>query len=171
MSPVRSRRSLWQAFAYAFAGLRYAVQTQRTFRIQLVIAAGIGLLLLWLRPPTLESAVTVLSVLLVLVVELLNTCVEVVVDQLTARNHHDLAKVAKDLAADAVVVAAAGAALVGILVLGPMVGAAVGVEATFAARWTRVAAVLAALVGAVVLTRLALAPARRRSLASSDRPR
>lgn len=171
MTPVESRRSLRQAFAYAFEGLRYAVRTQRTFRIQLVIAFGIGILLLWLRLPVLESAVIVLSVLLVLVVELLNTCVELAVDLLTARNHHDLAKVAKDLAAAAVVVAAAGAVLIGILILGPPVGAALGLETGVAARWTRVLAVLAALVGAVVLTRLAVTPARRKRLASSNRPR
>ena len=120
----RSRQSLGQALAFALEGLRHAVRTQRAFRIQLVITGFVGGLLLWLGVPALEAGVIILSNLVVLVVELINTALEVVVDLLVERNHHALAKVAKDLAAAAVVVAAAGAAIVGLLVLGPPVGAA-----------------------------------------------
>src|SRR5206468_10587821 len=100
------------------------------FRIQLVITAVVGVILLRLRMPALESAVTVLSILVVLVVELINTGVEVVVDLLVERNHHALAKVAKDVAAAAVVVAAAGQGVSGSLSwvrrLGPGWGPAPG---------------------------------------------
>jgi len=147
----RSRQSLGQALAFALEGLRHAVRTQRAFRIQLVITGFVGGLLLWLGVPALESGVIILSILVVLVVELINTALEVVVDLLVERNHHALAKVAKDLAAAAVVVAAAGAAIVGLLVLGPPVGAALGVDAGTASRWSRIGAVFSVLVGAAVL--------------------
>src|SRR3989442_12123226 len=137
MIPRRSRQSLGQALAFALEGLRHAVRTQRAFRIQLVITGFVGGLLLWLGVPALESGVIILSILVVLVVELINTALEVVVDLLVERNHHALAKGAKDLAAAAVVVAAAGAAVVGLLVLGPPVGAALGVDAGTASRWAR----------------------------------
>jgi len=133
MTRAGSRQALRQALAFALEGLRYAARTQRAFRIQL------------------ESAVTVLSILVVLVVELINTGVEVVVDLLVERNHHALAKVAKDVAAAAVVVAAAGAAVVGLLILGPPLGSALGLGAGTAARWSRIGAVVALLAGAGAL--------------------
>src|SRR5207245_1406059 len=82
MIPRRSRQSLGQALAFALEGLRHAVRTQRAFRIQLVITGFVGGLLLWLGVPALESGVIILSILVVLVVELINTALEVVVDLL-----------------------------------------------------------------------------------------
>ena len=151
MTRAGSRQALRQALAFALEGLRYAARTQRAFRIQLVITAVVGVILLGLRTPALESAVTVLSILVVLVVELINTGVEVVVDLLVERNHHALAKVAKDVAAAAVVVAAAGAAVIGLLILGPPLGSALGLGAGTAARWSRIGAVVALLAGAGAL--------------------
>ena len=151
MTRAGSRQALRQALAFALEGLRYAARTQRAFRIQLVITAVVGVILLGLRMPALESAVTVLSILVVLVVELINTGVEVVVDLLVERNHHALAKVAKDVAAAAVVVAAAGAAVVGLPILGPPLGSALGLGAGTAARWSRIGAVVALLAGAGAL--------------------
>lgn len=158
----RSSRPLRQALVFALEGLRYAVRTQRTFRVHLVITAVVGVLLLGFRMPALESGVIVLSVLVVLVVELINTGVEVVVDLLVERNHHALAKVAKDVAAAAVVVAAVGAAVVGLLVLGPTVGTALGVDAGTAARWSRIGAVLAMLAGVAALFQMSPTPRPRR---------
>ncbi len=154
-----SQKSLRQAFTYAAEGLTYAVRTQRTFRFQLGIAAGIGLVLVWLHPPALDAAVVVLSMVVVLAAELLNTGVEVVVDLLVERNHHQLAKVAKDIAAAGVVITAAGAAVIGLLVLGPPLGAAVGIDVLAASRWSRILAVLAVVAGAVTLGRLSRGPA------------
>src|SRR5438128_12067199 len=151
MIPRRSRQSLGQALAFALEGLRHAVRTQRAFRIQLVITGFVGGLLLWLGVPALEAGVIILSILVVLVVELINTALEVVVDLLVERNHHALAKVAKDVAAAAVVVAAAGAAVVGLLILGPPLGSALGLGAGTAARWSRIGAVVALLAGAGAL--------------------
>lgn len=151
MRPRRSVQPLRQALVFALEGLRYVVRTQRTFRIQLVITAVVGLALLGLRLPALESGVVVLSILVVLIVELINTGVEVVVDLLVERNHHALAKVAKDVAAAAVVVAAAGAVVIGLLVLGPPVGTALGLAPATAARLSRIGAVLALLAGVGIL--------------------
>ncbi len=144
-------RSLAQALAYAAEGLRYAVRTQRTFRIQLALAAAVGVVLLWVQVPALEAAVVVLAMIVVLAAELLNTGVEVVVDLLVDRNHHVLAKVAKDIAAAGVVVTVVGAAAIGFLVLGPRVGAAIGIDPLTSARWSRVLALVSILLGAGIL--------------------
>lgn len=166
MTAPPARRSLGQAFAYARDGLRHAARTQRTFRIHLAIAAGIGALLLWLQVPPVEAAVIVLSMTVVLVAELFNTGVEIVVDLLVERNHHVLAKAAKDIAAGAVVVGSVGTAIVGILLLGPPLGSALGLDVGLAGRASRLIAVLTGVGGAVVLAwfaRRAARPASTRS--------
>jgi len=124
-----SKRELsWQiasnlcvSFKYAWAGLSYALQTQRNFRIHLVIG-GLAIALggfLHLRP--LEMAVIGLTSGLVLVMELLNTAIESVVDLAVKHSYHELAKIAKDCAAGAVLVSALTAVLVaGVLLLPPL---------------------------------------------------
>jgi diacylglycerol kinase (ATP) len=71
---------------------------------------------LFLRVTPLEFALLSLSVLFVLFAELINTAVEAVVDLITP-DFHPLAKVAKDTAAGAVMVAAMGAAIIGYMIL------------------------------------------------------
>jgi len=71
---------------------------------------------LFLRVTPLEFALLSLSVLFVLFAELINTAVEAVVDLVTP-DFHPLAKVAKDTAAGAVMVAAMGAAIIGYMIL------------------------------------------------------
>lgn len=153
MTPPSPRRSLGQAFAYARDGLRHAARTQRAFRIQLVLAAGIGGVLVWLHPPPPHIAGVVLAMTIVLVAELFNTAVEIVIDLLVERNRHQLAKAAKDVAAGAVVVASVGAALVGTLLLGPALGEAMGLDAAAAGRIARLAAFAVGLAGVAVLVR------------------
>ncbi len=155
MREPSSRRTLRQAFGHARDGLRHAVATQRTFRVQLVLAAAVAGLVVWLRLPSLQAAVVILAVAAVLAAELLNTAVEVVVDLLVQRNRHDLARVAKDVAAAAVVVAAAAAAVAGVLVLGPPLGERAGLSADAAERWARLlaAAVVAGAAGAGLIAR------------------
>ena len=81
------------------------------------VSAGVVLLLaLFLRVTPLEFALLALSIFIVLCAELLNTAIEAVVD-LVSPGFHPLAKIAKDTAAGAVLVAACGAAIMGYLIL------------------------------------------------------
>lgn len=113
--------NLFVSFKYAWAGLSYAFQTQRNFRIHVVIGAlAIGLsIFLHLKP--VEMAVIGLTCGLVLVMELLNTAIESVVDLTVKQSYHELAKIAKDCAAGGVLVSALVAVLVaGSLLLPPL---------------------------------------------------
>ncbi len=107
-----------RAFAYAFQGLEYAWRTQRHVRLHAAVAAlvvGAGLLL-GLAPG--EWAALLAMIALVGALELMNTVVEVVVD-LARPEYHPQAKIAKDVAAGAVLVAALGAIAVGVAIFGP----------------------------------------------------
>ena len=125
--PVTPNRSLaWQvapnliiSFKYAWAGIRYAFVTQRNFRIHTVIGFLAISLGIFLNITATEMAIIGLTISLVLVLELLNTAIESVVDLTVKQSYHELAKIAKDCAAGAVLVAALAAILVATLILLP----------------------------------------------------
>ncbi len=111
--------NLWRSFQYAWAGVRYAFVTQRNFRIHVAIAALALALCAILQVGTVKAAIVGLTCALVMVLELLNTALESIVD-LTVRNtYHELAKIAKDCAAGAVLIAAIASVLVACLLLVP----------------------------------------------------
>lgn len=113
---MTTRRSIIWSFNYAIEGIVYALRTQRNMRVHIALAliATIGALLLGVRDMGLVSIA--FAIALVFVTELINTAVEAAVD--VATEHYDpLAKVAKDVAAGAVLVAAVNALVVGYLVL------------------------------------------------------
>ena len=111
--------SLIQSLQYAAQGLRYGFQSQRNFRIHVftgLATLGLGLILK-LAPERLS--VLVLTVAAVLVLELLNTAIEAVVDLTVGTRFHPLAKIAKDCAAAAVLVVAMASVLIAGLLLVP----------------------------------------------------
>lgn len=118
LADPRAERSLRSSFACAWAGLRYAYQTQRNVRVHVAAAAAVVSLGILLRISALEVAVLIGAAAVVLATELLNTVAEALVDLVTAE-YHPLAKTAKDVAAGAVLTAAAGAAAIGAVVFAP----------------------------------------------------
>lgn len=104
--------SLLISFKYAWAGASYAFQTQRNFRIHVIVgslAIGLGI---FLHLSAVEMSVIGLTIGAVLAMELLNTALESVVDLTVKQSYHDLAKIAKDCAAAAVLVSAIAAVIV-----------------------------------------------------------
>jgi diacylglycerol kinase (ATP) len=101
--------SLLISFRYAWAGVSYAFQTQRNFRIHIVVgtfAIGLGV---FLHLSAVEMAVVGLTIGAVLAMELLNTALESVVDLTVKQSYHELAKIAKDCAAAAVLISSLAA--------------------------------------------------------------
>lgn len=133
-----------------------AFRSQRTMRIHALLACGVMLALVWLNLPVAETALLVLAMAAVLSAELFNTAIEAIVDlAMGDHHHHVIAGRAKDLSAAAVLVTAAGAAIVGLVVLAPPVAGALGLGRLDAVTVGR-AAVLLAVLGfvAVVLRRI-----------------
>ena len=109
-------RRLVNATRNSLAGLVEAVRHEDAFRQELILAAIFLPLAFWVGDSALERAMLIGSVLLVLIVELLNSAIEATVDRISFENHR-LAKRAKDIGSAAVMVALLNAALVWILVL------------------------------------------------------
>jgi diacylglycerol kinase len=106
------------SFGHAFAGLWYAARTQRNMRIHLAVALLATILGLYLRLHPTRWALLALTIGFVIVAELFNTVAEAAMDAATV-HYHPLVKIAKDVAAGAVLLSAMIAVLVGLLVLGP----------------------------------------------------
>jgi diacylglycerol kinase (ATP) len=103
-SPYKCRRGLqriWNAVFYSFDGLRAAFTHEAAFRQEVLIAAILVPTALATRASGAAKAMMVASVLLVLVVELLNSGIEAVTDRISLEDHA-LAKRAKDLGSAAV---------------------------------------------------------------------
>jgi diacylglycerol kinase (ATP) len=110
--------NLLLSFKYAGQGVSYAFRTQRNFRIHLIIGAIALSLSLYFQLSAIACSIISLTIALVLVLELLNTALEAVVDLTVGREFHQLAKIAKDCAAGAVLIAAIAALLIaGVLLL------------------------------------------------------
>jgi diacylglycerol kinase (ATP) len=110
------RRAL--SFSYAFDGWRYVLRTQRNAWIHGGVSVMVFVLAFWLDLTRFEWAILLLATTLVWLAEFANTALEAAVDLVTP-DYHPLAKTAKDVAAAAVLVGALGAALIGLLILGP----------------------------------------------------
>ncbi|HHI75559.1 MAG TPA: diacylglycerol kinase [Gammaproteobacteria bacterium] len=107
----------WRALGYSLKGLAAAWRHESAFRQEVLIALIVLPLGLWLGEGGVEKALLAGSWLLVLVVELLNSAIEAVVDRF-GPEHHPLAGRAKDLGSAAVFVAILQALLVWGLLLG-----------------------------------------------------
>jgi diacylglycerol kinase (ATP) len=98
--------NLLVSFKYAWQGVTYAFRTQRNFRIHVVVGSLVVSLAIALRLTPVETAVIILTCGVVLTLELINTALESVVDLTVQQTYHELAKIAKDCAAAAVLISA-----------------------------------------------------------------
>lgn len=121
-----NRRFAWKiapnllvSFQYAGAGIKYAFLTQRNFRIQVILGSIALSLSLFFQITSTQLAIIMVMSALVLVLELLNTALESVVDLTVKQSYHELAKIAKDCAAGAVLVAALTSLAIASLILFP----------------------------------------------------
>ncbi|SDC72502.1 diacylglycerol kinase (ATP) [Paenibacillus sp. UNCCL117] len=106
----------WErSFRYAYEGVKYALATQRNMRFHFFAAFAALVAALLFGLPKTDVLFLLLAVTLVIVTELINTAIEKTVD-LAMPDIHPLAKIAKDVAAAAVLVTAAFAVIAGMIV-------------------------------------------------------
>lgn len=118
---------LAQAFGCALRGVAYVVSTQRNVKIYGIVIAVALILGIVLRIDAQSWLAVVFCIVLVLAAECINTAIESVVD-LVSPEYADLAKLAKDCAAGAVFVCAAGSLVVAAIVYIPFILQAVGLR-------------------------------------------
>ncbi|WP_153109178.1 diacylglycerol kinase [Propionivibrio limicola] len=118
-SPFKGKtglRRVWNAFNYSLAGLRAAFTCEDAFRQEVWLAVILIPAAFWLPVSWGGRALMIASVLLVLIVELLNSAIEAAVDRVSLDRHH-LSKRAKDIGSAAVLIALVNVAAVWACVL------------------------------------------------------
>jgi diacylglycerol kinase len=108
-----------RSFRFAFSGWWFVIRTQRNAWIHALVSIVVIVLSFWLGLSPRDWAVITVAIAMVWTAEFLNTALEAVVDLASHQQHHDLARVGKDVGAAAVLIAAVSAALIGLLILGP----------------------------------------------------
>jgi diacylglycerol kinase (ATP) len=122
-NPHKGNRGLaraWHAAKNSWCGLVYAFQEESAFRQELTLFVVLAPLACFLPVSHLEKALLIASLIMVLVVELLNSSVEAAIDRISF-DHHDLSKRAKDFGSAAVMLALLIAVLMWAAVCFPIV--------------------------------------------------
>jgi diacylglycerol kinase (ATP) len=117
----RRRISLIESFNYAVEGIIHVLRTHRNLRIHFAAAIAVLIAALVLGVERLELVALLLSIAFVLVAEMINSAIEAAIDVATS-SFDPLAKLAKDIAAGAVLIASINAIAVGYLVFSGEIG-------------------------------------------------
>ena len=120
-SPFKGKTGLprvWNALLYSIDGFRAAFRHEDAFRQELLLSLVCIPLALWLEPEAVGRALMIGSLFLVLIVELVNSAIEAVVDRVSLEKNR-LAKRAKDIGSAAVLLSLSNAAVIWLLVLIP----------------------------------------------------
>jgi len=112
---ARRPPSVLESFNYAFEGIIHVLRTQRNMRIHFVVAALVLVAALASGVDKLELIALLLAIAFVLITEMVNTAIEGAIDVATT-SFDPMAKLAKDIAAGAVLIASAVAVAIGYLV-------------------------------------------------------
>jgi diacylglycerol kinase (ATP) len=120
---MSSRRapSILESFNYAFEGVIHVLRTQRNMRIHFLIAVGVLAAAVIVGVTRFELIALLLAIAFVLIAEMINTAVEHTIDVATT-SFDPMAKLAKDIAAGAVLIASVNAVAIGYLVFAHRVG-------------------------------------------------
>jgi diacylglycerol kinase (ATP) len=120
VSSQRSR-TIFDSFNYASEGIIHVLRTQRNMRIHFLIAAAVLVAALWVGVAKIELIALLISITFVLMAEMINTAIEGSIDVSTT-SFDPMAKLAKDVAAGAVLIATLNAVAVGYLVFSDRIG-------------------------------------------------
>jgi len=113
-------KSLFSSFKYAFDGVWHALRNNRNLRIDFIIALIVIIFSIIFHTNPYEKGVLGIAILLVICSEMINTSLEEMVNLIT-QEHRKEAKIAKDVAAGMVLVAAVGSVIIGSIIFTPYI--------------------------------------------------
>lgn len=108
-------RKLLDSINYAIDGIIHTLKTQRNMKIHFIAAFCVLFLSLFLKISKLEVLILFFTISLVIITEMINTSIEATIDLITDK-YHELAKIAKNVAAGAVLMASLNAIIVGYII-------------------------------------------------------
>ena len=115
-NPDKGLKRIWSAVGFAIDGLKSAFRNEAAFRQELVLFSILCPVALYLGDTSVEKVLLVGSIVLILLVELINSAIEAVVDRISLERH-TLSKRAKDIGASLVLIAFANALFTWLVIL------------------------------------------------------
>ena len=117
----KTSSNILKSFKYAYKGIYYVLKTSRNFKIQLIFAL-ISLIIGFLLQITLNKyMILIAAIMSVLILEILNTSIESLVDLVVKKEFNSLAKISKDTSAGAVLLASINSVIIGLYIFIPQI--------------------------------------------------
>ena len=117
----KTSSNLLKSFRYAFSGISYVLKTSRNFKIQLIFAVTSLIIGFLLQISKSNYVILIATIMSVLILEILNTSIESIVDLIVKKEFSSLAKISKDTSAGAVLLASMNSVIIAIYIFAPKI--------------------------------------------------
>ena len=117
----KTSSNLIKSFKYAFSGISYVLKTSRNFKIQLIFAITTLMIGFFLQISQSNYVILIATIMSVLILEILNTSIESIVDLVVKKEFSSLAKLSKDTSAGAVLLASINSVIIAVYIFVPKI--------------------------------------------------
>ena len=117
----KTSSNVLKSFKYAFSGISYVLKTSRNFKIQLIFAVTILMIGFLLQISQSNYVILIATIMSVLILEILNTSIESIVDLVVKKEFSSLAKISKDTSAGAVLLASINSVIIAVYIFIPKI--------------------------------------------------
>ena len=117
----KTSSNVLKSFKYAFSGISYVLKTSRNFKIQLIFAVTSLMIGFLLQISQSNYVILIATIMSVLILEILNSSIESIVDLVVKKEFSSLAKISKDTAAGAVLLASINSVIIAVYIFFPKI--------------------------------------------------
>ena len=117
----KTSKNVLISFKYAFSGIYYVLKTSRNFKIQLIFALTTLMIGFLLQISISNYMILIATIMSVLILEILNTSIESIVDLVVKKEFSSLAKISKDTSAGAVLLASINSVIIAVSIFFPKI--------------------------------------------------
>ena len=121
IEPYKTSSNVLKSFNYAFSGISYVLKTSRNFKIQLIFAVSSLIIGFLLQISQSNYVILIATIMSVLILEILNTSIESIVDLVVKKEFSSLAKISKDTSAGAVLLASINSVIIAVYIFVPKI--------------------------------------------------
>ena len=117
----KTSSNVLKSFKYAFSGISYVLKNSRNFKIQLIFAVTSLMIGFLLQISQSNYVILIATIMSVLILEILNTSIESIVDLVVKKEFSSLAKISKDASAGAVLLASINSVIIALYIFVPKI--------------------------------------------------
>ena len=117
----KTSSNVLKSFKYSFSGIIYVIKTSRNFKIQLIFAITSLMIGFLLQISQSNYVILIATIMSVLILEILNTSIESIVDLVVKKEFSSLAKISKDTSAGAVLLASINSVIIAVYIFVPKI--------------------------------------------------